>query len=145
MGEEGGKEGGRKTKKIARVETKYEKGGIKATFRQGFRGYRLHRLLRDPSTPRAFPLTRNDLSSLPHWENRDQEKRKRERCFLLNRRICKARERISFVWDSVLPKGNVGRTDDVKCSPHANILRKEVTHSLQGEKEQERECAPREW
>lgn len=42
----------------------------------------------------------------------------------------------------MFPKGKAGRTDDVKCSPHANILQQKVTDMQLAEREREREIAP---
>lgn len=49
---------------------------------------------------KAFPLTRNDLSSLPRSENTDQGKGKKK-SFLLKRRIQRAVGRISTLYNAM--------------------------------------------
>lgn len=98
----------------------YEKGKIKAIFRQEFREYRLHWSFQDPFTFRAFLLTRNDLSLLPRRENRDQEKRKRERCFFWTEGFVETAEE-SVSYRAVFRKTKANTIDDT-CPTYANVL-----------------------
>lgn len=101
-----------------------EKGWLERRGEEGFaRGFAVDRRRSSPVasttpllSPKAFPLTRNDLSSLPRSENTDQGRGREKEMFLLKRRIQRAVGRIS-TWYNAMP----WRTSLPPCLPVSNL------------------------